>query len=204
MTGSLTVSLDGITDLPRGHVATIKTYLAMDRPAIAPTAPEPGPARLARLTGADHARYRALFRTLGTRWLWWSRLLLTEVALQAILDDPAVEAFALVDHGRDIGLLELDFHGTPVADLAFLGLIEGQTGKGTGRWLMDEAKARVWSRPGVTRLTVNTCTLDSPQALGFYRAHGFSAEKQAVEMVPDPRLTGLLPAGAAPHIPLLP
>lgn len=203
MTGNLTASLDGITDLPRGHVATIKTYLAMDRPATAPAAPAAGPVRLVRLTGAEHARYRALFRALGTRWLWWSRLMLAEAALQAVLDDPAVEAYALTGNGADIGLLELDFRGGPEVDLAFLGLIDGHTGKGTGRWLMDEAKARVWSRPGVTRLTVNTCTLDSPQALGFYRAHGFCVDRQAVEIVPDPRLTGLLPPGAAPHIPLL-
>jgi hypothetical protein len=50
---------------------------------------------------------------------------------------------------------------------------------------------------------VHTCTLDHPAALGFYRRHGFVPTKRTIETFPDPRLLGVLPADAAPHIPCL-
>lgn len=202
MTDALTVTLDGITPLPKGHVATIKSYLARPLPARVPAPALPAGVELAPLCGAEAVRYRALFAALGTRWLWWTRLMLTPDALVALLDDPAVEAFAVVSAGRDIGLIELDFHDLPVADLGFLGLIEGETGNGLGASLMAHALAAMVHR-GARQATVNTCTFDSPQALGFYRRQGFAVTGQAIEVVPDPRLCGLLPPTAAPHVPVL-
>lgn len=204
MTGpdaSFPVSRDGITPLPPGHIACIKTYLAMTTPPAAPAPPLPAGVDLVRLTGAAEPRYTALFATLGRRWLWWSRLQLTPAARAAILDDPGVEAYAIHSGARDIGLLELDFRDFPLVDLAFLGLVEGQTGRGLGRAVLAGAIGRCWSRP-ITQLTVNTCTFDHPAALGFYRSSGFAVLSQAIEVVPDPRRTGLLPEAAAPHVPL--
>lgn len=203
MTNTLAASLDGITRLPPGHVATIKTYLAMrTRPTPAVQA-APGVCRLERLRGEDHARYRAIFTTLGKRWLWWSRLQIDDRALAAILDDSAIEAYAVAADGADAGLLELDFRTAGTADLAFLGLFDGHTGKGTGKALMREALGRLW-RDGIGEVTVNTCTFDHPAALSFYRRSGFNVIAQAIEIVPDPRLSGLLPRDAAAHVPLLP
>ncbi|HRJ70001.1 MAG TPA: GNAT family N-acetyltransferase [Beijerinckiaceae bacterium] len=203
MTATLAASLDGITDIPAGHVATIKTYLAMpERPTDTGSTPLDRPL-LERLRGAQHARYRSIFATLGRRWLWWSRLQLSAGDLAAVLDDPSVEAYAVVADGADAGLMEFDFREPGRADLAFLGLFEGHTGQGTGTALMAIALSALW-RAGVSTVTVNTCTFDHPAALAFYRRSGFSVVKQAVEIVPDPRLAGLLPRDAAPHVPLLP
>lgn len=199
----LEVPLDGIASLPRRHVATIKSYLSMPRPESPLAMPATLPFRLDRLGFGDAARYRSIFATLGTRWLWWSRLSLTGADLGALLSDRALEAYAIHAGGEDIGLIELDFRDRNVADLAFLGLYEAETGKGYGATLMAFAKARVWSQPQITAMTVNTCTFDSPAALGFYRRHGFSVVLQAIEIVPDPRLAGLLPLDAAAHVPLL-
>jgi GNAT superfamily N-acetyltransferase len=202
MERKLAVSLSGITPLPAGHVATIKSYLARPVPA-APETPElPAGIALAPLGGREVARYRALFTTLGERWLWWSHLMLAPEELAVLLDHPGLEACAVVRGGRDIGLLELDFRELPVADLAFLGLIEGETGQGLGTALIANALAAM-ARRGARQATVNTCTFDSPHALGFYRRHGFAVTGQAVEIVPDPRLCGLLPMSAAPHVPIL-
>lgn len=200
MTSStLTVDLDGITPVPHGHCATIKTYLAQDVSAPAPV--DLAPARLERLTGRDEARYRRIFTTLGTRWLWWSRLLLTSAERIAILDDPAVEAYAVVFGGGDAGLLELDFR-QPVADLAFLGLLDTALGKGLGTKLVRHA-LHASARHGARRISVNTCTFDHPAALALYRRCGFEALYQAIEIVPDPRISGILPLKAAPHVPML-
>ena len=201
MTGTLTASLDSITPLPCGTIACIKTYLAREMTGDEKNQPLPDGVTLHRLKGAETARYRAIFRNLGTRWLWWSRLLLDDVHLGSIIGNPAVEAFAVKQNGEDIGLLELDFRDQKAADLAFLGLYEPETGKGLGKALIRMALARVAAQ-GVRRLTVNTCTFDHPAALGFYRHNGFAVQYQAIEMVPDPRLSGLLPRNAAPHVPL--
>jgi GNAT superfamily N-acetyltransferase len=76
------------------------------------------------------------------------------------------------------------------------------TGQGHGRWLMAQALALAW-RPETVRVSLNTCTLDHPSALNFYRAQGFAPVKRTIETFPDPRATGLLPPDAAPQVPLL-
>lgn len=197
----LMASLDGITLLPPGHVGTIKTYLERTAPPQT-SSPLPADVRLDRLQGRDQARYRTLFTALGQRWLWWSRLLLSQKDLAAILDAPATEAFAIVRDGADIGLMEWDFSRPDEPELAFLGLLDQATGRGLGSRLMDATLLRMFQQP-ITRVRLNTCTFDHPGALDFYRKCGFAVVAQAVEIVPDPRQTGLLPPSAAPHVPIL-
>ena len=66
---------------------------------------------------------------------------------------------------------------------------------------MNEAITRAFARP-IKRFHVHTCTLDSPQALGFYRRSGFNAMRQQVEIDNDPRLDGILPETAGPNVPV--
>ena len=197
------LALDGYTDVPAGHIAAVVTYLEMLAPP--PTAPaaEIAGAGLARLGAAGEARYAAIFRRLGERWIWFSRLMITAPERAAIIGDEDVEAFAFTLNGADAGLLELDFRTEGEAELAFFGLYDGAVGKGAGRWLMARALERAWSRPGVERLFVHTCTLDHPRALGFYRKCGFVGYRTALEVMPDPRLSGVLPRDAAPHVPII-
>ena len=51
-------------------------------------------------------------------------------------------------------------------------------------------------------MILNTCTLDHPGALAFYQRHGFTVTHSEVDIVDDPRLAGLIPREAAPHVPL--
>ena len=192
----------GLTAVPVDQVATIVTTLEMR--ARPPLRPMPAsPFRLVRWDRPASDRYRALFRRIGARWLWFSRLVMAEPALRMILDDPRVAVFAAVDRaGVEIGMLELDFREPGVCELSYVGLVPELAGNGHGDWLMAEALARAWTK-GVTRVWVHTCTLDHPAALGFYRRHGFVAIARTVETFADPRVTGILPADAAPQIPLL-
>ncbi|TGE01993.1 GNAT family N-acetyltransferase [Methylobacterium nonmethylotrophicum] len=191
--------LDGITAVPPTHVATVVTYLEMREP------PPPGPRReplaLAPI-GPDLVRYRALYRAVGLPWLWFGRAGLTDAALCAILGDPDVEALALVEDGRDVGLLELDWRQPGEAELVYFGLVPEAVGRGVGRRLMEEALRRAFARP-IGRFWVHTCTFDHPGAIDFYRRSGFRPYARAIEVAPDPRLTGDLPRDAAGQIPLL-
>lgn len=185
-----------------GMVATIVTHLEMRAPPKRAPIP-PAPLRLVRWKAADLDAYRALFRRVGAPWLWFSRLVMTDAALAAILHDPAVEVYAVTDpRGTEVGLLELDFRSLPDCELGFLGLVPQLNGQGLGRWLMAQAKALAW-RKGVERFWVHTCTLDSPYALGFYIRSGFVPYRQEIETFADPRLAGILPRDVAPQVPLL-
>jgi len=185
-----------------GDLVAVVTFLEMRAP------PDSGipasPLRLLRIEKPDVASYRSLFRIVGAPWLWFSRLIMDDEKLAAIIHDPGVELYAVEDPGRPewAGMLELDFRERGECELAFVGLIPELSGQGHGRWLLAEAVDRAW-RDGVERVHVHTCTLDHPAALNAYRRAGFVPFKRAIERFPDPRLLGFLPGGCAPQVPLL-
>ena len=191
-----------MTQVPSDHLATIVTHLEMRvRPALRPM-PE-SRLRLVRWPAPELAKYRALFTRVGAPWLWFSRLVMPDDELSAILTDSGVEVYAVVDPmGIEVGMLELDFRKSADCEIAYFGLVPELAGAGHGRWLMAQTMALAW-RAGVERVWVHTCTLDHPSALNFYRAQGFTAINREVETFPDPRLIGVLPRDAAPQIPLL-
>ena len=187
-----------LTAVPAGHVAAIVTYLEMD--AAPSPAPMPdSPLRLARWAGVDPDRYRALFRRVGSRWLWFSRLAMSDRELLARVAE--VHGVTGPD-GTDAGFIELDFRMPGLCTIRFLGLVPELAGRGHGHWLFAETLRLAWA-PGVTKVQVHTCSLDHPAALPAYLRAGFVARRRAFESFPDPRLAGLLPRDAAPQIPLL-
>ena len=191
MTGAL-------VDVPRGHVAAVVTYLEMNAPPPAAAAPE-SPLALEPWRPVDPDRYRELFRRVGGRWLWFTRLTMSDEALAAVV----AEVHAVVDGtGRAVGLVELDFRTAGECLIRFLGLVPELAGKGHGRWLFARTLELCW-RPGVEVVRVHTCTLDHPAALRAYLRAGFEARRRAFEHFPDPRLSGLLPRDVAPQIPLI-
>jgi GNAT superfamily N-acetyltransferase len=187
--------------LPHGELAAVVTYLEMHaRPDV--DVP-PSPLFLKRIESPQPETYRGIFRLVGAPWLWFSRLVMDEPALTAIIQHPSVELYLVIDDaGHDSGMLELDFRERNECELAFIGLVPALSGKGHGRWLLAQAVQRAW-REGVRRVHVHTCSLDHPAALAAYRRAGFVPIKRAIERFPDPRLLGILPKDCAPQIPLL-
>ena len=184
-----------------GDLAAVVTFLEMRESPRADV--PPSPFSLRRIEDPRPDEYRELFRKVGARWLWFSRLVTDDAALAAIIQHPQVELFTVVDEtGSAAGMLELDYREPGECELSFVGLIPELSGQGHGRWLLAEAINRAW-REGVTRVQVHTCTLDHPAALGAYRRAGFVPYRRAVERFPDPRLLGFLPRDCAPQIPLI-
>ena len=144
-----------------------------------------------------------MFRRVGAPWLWFSRLVMPDEELEAIVRHPGVELFEIAAVEAVVGMLELDFRVAGECELAFVGLVPSLSGQGHGRWLLAEAVSRAWSGEGVARVHVHTCSLDHPAALSAYRRAGFTPYKRAIERFPDPRLLGILPTDAAPQVPLL-
>jgi GNAT superfamily N-acetyltransferase len=192
------VSYDAIPD---GELVAVVTFLEMrERPTLAvPSSP-------LSLRRAEHPQtdwYRGLFRKVGARWLWFSRLIMEDAKLAPIISDAKVDLFAVIDEsGDEVGMLELDFREAGQCELSFVGLVPELSGQGHGRWLLTEAVTRAW-REGVNRVHVHTCTLDHPAALAAYCRAGLAPYERAIERFPDPRLLGILPRDCAPQIPLL-
>ncbi|MFT6675619.1 MAG: GNAT superfamily N-acetyltransferase [Sulfitobacter sp.] len=192
---------DGLHDLPARKIATIVTHLEMQHPAPMRDVPAPENVDFTPFQ-PDADRYRDLFtRVGGTDWLWYGRLQMGLADLSRILNDPKVGFYTLRLNGQDEALLELDFRQEGQCELAYFGLTSKLIGSGAGRFLMNKAIALAWQQP-ITRFHVHTCTLDSPQALSFYIRSGFTPYRQQVEIEDDPRLKGILPEEAAPHVPV--
>ena len=184
-----------------GHLAAVVTFLEMrERPRVSVPSSN---LNLRRVESPEVDAYRELFRLVGANWLWFSRLIMNDAALAAIITDSQIELFAVEDEqGRDAGMLELDFRRAGQCELAFVGLTPELSGKGHGRWLLNEATSRAW-RDGIERVHVHTCSLDHPAALSAYRRAGFTPFKRAIERFPDPRLLSILPIDCAPQVPLI-
>ena len=192
------MSYDPVAD---GELAAVVTYLEMTNPPDHQLPPSPLSLKRVEVPEPDH--YRHLFRLIGARWLWFSRLILDDAHLAEIIQHPKVELYSVTDAtGGEVGMLELDFRTAGECELAFIGLVPELAGQGHGRWLLAEAIRRAW-REGVDRVHVHTCSLDHPAALTAYRRAGFAPHKRAVERFPDPRLLGVLPPDCAPQVPLL-
>jgi GNAT superfamily N-acetyltransferase len=195
---------DEFTLLPPGQIAAVVTHLEMrTKLPLRRDHVKQGEYALRRQPAPDLGWYRELYRRVGQDWLWFSRLAMDDAALTTITHDQAVEVHALRHRGRDEGILEIDFRRFPDVEIAFLGVVPSLLGKGAGRYLMNRALEIAWGRTP-KRVTIHTCTLDHPRALEFYLKTGFVPYSRSVEIADDPRLHGLLPRTAAPHVPIIP
>ncbi len=193
-----------LTRVPDGQIATIVTSLQMtERPK-----PRPAPAsrlglRLDRWRAPSPERYRTLFRRVGAPWLWFSRLVMSDEALTAIIHDAGIEIYAVTDRPRDRDRAARARFPRSRDMRALVPRARPRTRRQGRGALADGAGARARLAQGRARMWVHTCTLDHPSALGFYRAQGFVPFARAVETFADPRLAGILPLDAAPQIPLI-
>src|SRR5262245_51370240 len=104
---TIALDLDGYTDLPPGKIANVVTYLERKPPA-APEPPDPAfPVR--RIEQPAPGWYRDLYRRIGEDWLWFSRAVMPDEPLAALLALPTTEVLALEQAGIATGLAELDF-----------------------------------------------------------------------------------------------
>jgi len=178
-----------------GDLAAVVTFLEMrESPRVEAPVSE---LILRRIEHPHPAQYRELFRKVGSRWLWFSRLVMDDSSLTAIIGDPNVELFTVMDGGHARTRLP---RGRRMR--AFVRRPSSRTIRPRPRWLLAEAISRAW-RDGIRRVHVHTCTLDHPAALQAYRRAGFTPYRREVERFPDPRLIGALPKDCAPQIPLI-
>lgn len=152
------------------------TYLEMSE---RPTWPHPRPPSLPglaliRAEDPPPRWFLHLYDSVGADYEWtdWHRRPAEE--LEAFVSDPNVAIFALMLKGWTAGFFMLDWREGGVCDLAYFGLTPEARGAGLGGWFIRTAILSAWDRPGVEKLTVNTCSLDHPRALPMYQKMGFA------------------------------
>ncbi len=194
---------DGEYLLPPDKVAMVVTYLQRFTPPDRPEITAPDGVALRPWDEVDAGTYLALFRAIGTPWLWYGRLLKTPAEIDAILTE---NAFHIAERaGKPVGLLELARQPQGDVEIAYFGFVPGETGRGLGSWLMDRAQRLAWGHPQTRRVWLHTCSADDPAALRFYRKMGFVPYARGLEIVTDPRLRGLHAPDAGPaSLPFIP
>lgn len=166
---------------PAGTVVDYRvTFLEMtERPTWGwPQLPANRPASLLRAEKPPVWYFLSLYDAVGRDYAWEDRHQDPPEQLAAWLDDPAVTLWTLMRNGWPHGFFMLDGSRTGVCDLAYFGLVPEAVGQGFGTWLLRTALLTAWDMPGVSRLTVNTCSLDHPRALAAYQRAGFVVTHQ--------------------------
>lgn len=162
--------------LPIGaRVEYTVTYLEMSGRPAGPPPPLPVGARVA-LMAAERppvAWFRYLYSEVGRDWEWTDWLERPDAEAADFLGADGVTLHTMMLDGWPGGFFMLDGREAGVCDLAYFGLVPEALGRGLGRWLLGQAIHAAWELPGVERLTVNTCSLDHPAALGLYQRMGF-------------------------------
>ncbi|HYG91539.1 MAG TPA: GNAT family N-acetyltransferase [Azospirillum sp.] len=189
--------------LTPGHLSVTVTFLEMRAPPRHKPLPQPpGTLALVRADPPTVSFYRYLYDTVGEPWLWHERRRMGDAELAAVVTDPRVEVQVLYVSGTPAGYVEIDRRESRATDLAYFGLVPDFIGMRLGPWLLDRGIRMAW-QGGTRKLVVNTCTFDHPKALPLYQSMGFQRVKEVERIVRDPRTDGVLPQGAAPHVPMV-
>lgn len=177
-------SVDGV---PGGHIKMVVTYLEMLAPPRVAAQPVPlGKLAVLRADSITVPFYRFLYNTVGRDWMWYARRLLSDAALAAEIQDPAIDIYVLYVAGEPAGYAELDRRQPGEIELVYFGLLPAFTGRRLGPWFLHWVIDAAW-REKPSRVWVHTCNYDHPKALAMYQRAGFVPYDQKTSVMADPR-----------------
>lgn len=129
---------------------------------------------------------RFLYTAVGGDWYWIDRLGWTHEQWLRWLQRPGLETWVGYHRGTPVGFFELGAKLADHVDIAYFGLLPAFIGQGFGGRLLTHTVEQAW-RLNPKRVTLNTCTLDHPAALGNYQTRGFRIYREAQEIrhLPD-------------------
>ena len=161
------------------------TFLEMTaKPAALPPPSPRGRHAILRSEKPPPHFYRYLYDTIGDRYFWVDRRKLSLDKLAEIIHAPGNFLYVLYTDGNPAGLAEVDLRSNGTANIAYFGLMPEMIGRRLGFFFLYHTCASAWSHP-ITKLLVNTCTLDHPRALPLYQRMGFvpyAREERFVEL----------------------
>jgi len=158
------------------------TWLEMTEPPDTDPPEIPPDAELVAADDPPVGYFLYLYDAVGRDYEWTDWFACSRAEQEAFVGDPDVQLFTLLLDGWPAGFFMLDGREPSICDLAYFGLVPAAVGRGLGRWFLRLAVWNAWNRPGVRRVTVNTCTLDHPRALSLYRSVGFRPVRSETRM----------------------
>ena len=129
--------------------------------------------------------YRYLYDTIGEKYFWVDRRKLAPDRLTEIIHAPTNFLYVLYAEGNPAGMSEFDLKPDGTANIAYFGLMPEAQGRHLSFFFLYHTCMNAWAHP-ISRLLVNTCTLDSTRALPLYQRMGFvpySREERFVELL---------------------
>lgn len=151
------------------------TFLEMTARPSAPSPPQPpGKVAVLRSEAPPVHFYRYLYDHIGGAYLWVDRKKMAPGKLAETIQDPRNVLYVLYTEGSPAGMAELDLRKDGQINISYFGLMPEAIGRGLGYFFLYHTCMNAWAWP-ITRLTVNTCTLDHPRALPLYQRMGFNA-----------------------------
>jgi GNAT superfamily N-acetyltransferase len=176
------------------RVSVRRTHLELrDRETLRPARPPVETVELVRRHPISAMEYLELYSLVGELWLWRDRLVWTRDELERYLASPDVFVWSVHVRGVTAGYFELRRHTDQTIEVMYFGLAAPFIGRGIGGWLLTRAVEESFAL-GASRIVLNTCTLDAPQALPNHLARGFT-------IVSEDRYLLDVPAHQAPSVP---
>lgn len=166
-----------MSETPAGtEISYTITWMEMAAPPrfARPHAPAGPPLALLKAVDPPSWYFLALYEAVGRDYAWEDMHQADPGELTEWLADPKTGLYTLMRGGWPHGFFVLDWREAGTCDLAYFGLVPEAVGTGLGRFLLESALHTGWDQPGVTRMTVNTNTLDHPRAMGLYQRAGFA------------------------------
>jgi GNAT superfamily N-acetyltransferase len=178
------------------RVSVRRTHLELRRPEeLRPGRPPAEPVELRLRRPISAADYLELYALVGELWLWRDRLAWTREELDRYLASPDVHVWSAHVRGVTAGYFELRQHADHAVELMYFGLAPPFLGRGLGGWLLTRAAQEAFALDA-SRIVLNTCTLDAPQALPNYLARGFTIVSEEQYLLDVPAVGGNLPSAA--------
>jgi len=116
--------------------------------------------------------YKFLYNEIGGKWGWSQRLLKSDKELENIINNPKTSIYVLYLKGVPSGFAEYQQYDNLNFEIKYFGLLPKLNGKGLGKTLLNSTLAKIKElKP--KRIFLQTCVLDSPSALLFYKKNGF-------------------------------
>lgn len=164
------------------------TYLSQAaRPVYAPQSHPPAKLAIIRAENPPVHFYRYLYDLVGGPWKWFSRKILDDATLAAVISNPEIYLYVLYVDGVPAGMAEIDALEHPVVHLRFFGLAPDFIGKGFSKYFLSNAIDLAWSR-NPSEVKIETCTLDHRAALPLYQKFGFSVVDRRLASVDLPEM----------------
>jgi len=123
----------------------------------------------------------SLYEAVGADYEWTDKFRCSIKEVNDFLLDPNVKLFTFLKNGWSAGFFVLDKRKQNICDLAYFGLVPEAIGHGYGEYLLKFAIKQSWAAEDINLLTVNTNTLDHPNALPLYKKMGFKVIKNEKE-----------------------